>query len=99
MLIVLKSLLTQRPDLKYCHSSLCETELIYSITCRVVLMSATLDADKVSNYFDGCPVLQVPGRTFPVEVQYLEDAIELTQWKIDESSPYAFLGKLLLKIY
>lgn len=57
-------------------------------------MSATLDADKISNYFGGCPVLQVPGRTFPVEVQYLEDAVEITQWKIDESSPYAFRGAL-----
>lgn len=59
-------------------------------------MSATLDADKISNYFDCCPVLQVPGRTFPVEVQYLEDAIELTRWKIDESSPYAIRGKISL---
>lgn len=55
-------------------------------------MSATLDADKISNYFDGCPVLQVPGRTFPVEVQYLEDAIEFTKWKVVEGSPYAIRG-------
>lgn len=55
-------------------------------------MSATLDADKFSNYFDGCPVLQVPGRTFPVEVRYLEDAVELTQWKVTEGSPYALRG-------
>ncbi|KAI0348676.1 P-loop containing nucleoside triphosphate hydrolase protein [Trametopsis cervina] len=75
MLIVLKSLLKQRPDLK------------------VVLMSATLDADKISSYFDGCPVLQVPGRTFPVEVMYLEDAVELTKWTINESSPYAIRAK------
>ena len=56
-------------------------------------MSATLDADKFSSYFDGCPVLQVPGRTFPVEVRYLEDAVELTKWKIAEGSQYAMRGE------
>lgn len=57
-------------------------------------MSATVDADKISNYFGGCPVLRVPGRTFPVEIMYLEDAVELTHWKITESSPYARRGTL-----
>lgn len=60
---------------------------------RVVLMSATLDADKFSSYFDGCPVLHVPGRTFPVEIRYLEDAVEFTSWKITDGSPYAMRGK------
>ncbi|CAL1696117.1 unnamed protein product [Somion occarium] len=74
LLIVLKSLLQQRPDLK------------------VVLMSATVDAQKISNYFGGCPMLLVPGRTFPVDVRYLEDAIEFAEWKITENSPYARRG-------
>ena len=55
-------------------------------------MSATLNAEKISNYFDGCPIMQVPGRTFPVEVRYLEDAIEFTGWKVTEDSPYAIRG-------
>lgn len=37
---------------------------------KVVVMSATLDADKFRNYFNGAPLLKVPGRTFPVEVFY-----------------------------
>lgn len=37
---------------------------------RVLATSATLDADKFSRYFGGCPVLHVPGRTFPVEIMY-----------------------------
>ncbi|KAI9167299.1 ATP-dependent RNA helicase DHX29 [Paramyrothecium foliicola] len=45
---------------------------------KVVLMSATVDADRFSAYLGGAPVLNVPGRTFPVDVRYLEDAIELT---------------------
>jgi ATP-dependent RNA helicase DHX29 len=52
-------------------------------------MSATVDADKISEYFGGCPTLHVPGRTFPVDVKFLEDAIEFTNWSISEASPYA----------
>ena len=57
-------------------------------------MSATLDADKISQYFGGCPVLFVPGRTYPVDVYYLEDAIELCKWEISENSVYATRGML-----
>lgn len=37
---------------------------------KVVVMSATLDAEKFQSYFHGAPLLKVPGRTFPVEVFY-----------------------------
>ena len=49
---------------------------------KVVLMSATVDAERFAKYLDGAPVLNVPGRTFPVQVQYLEDAVELTGFSI-----------------
>lgn len=52
---------------------------------KVVLMSATVDADRFSKYLDGAPVLQVPGRTFPVTSYYLEDAVELTGFTIDNN--------------
>ncbi|KAM0444277.1 hypothetical protein ACHAO4_010319 [Trichoderma viride] len=45
---------------------------------KVILMSATVDAERFSAYLGGAPVLNVPGRTFPVQVRYLEDAVELT---------------------
>ncbi|KAK6851707.1 helicase associated domain-containing protein [Apiospora arundinis] len=54
---------------------------------KVVLMSATVDAEKFSKYMGGAPVLNVPGRTFPVQVQYLEDALELTGYSIDQKHP------------
>lgn len=60
---------------------------------KVVLMSATVDAEKISAFFGGCPFMSVPGRTFPVTVQYLEDAVELAGWHIDGSSPYAIRGR------
>lgn len=37
---------------------------------KVVVMSATLDAEKFQEYFKGAPLLRVPGRTYPVEVFY-----------------------------
>ena len=52
-------------------------------------MSATVDAEKISAYFGSCPILHVPGRTFPVDIRYLEDAVEYTKWSITENSPYA----------
>ncbi len=33
-------------------------------------MSATLDAGKFQNYFDNAPLMNVPGRTHPVEIFY-----------------------------
>ena len=52
----LRQLLPRRPDLK------------------VVVTSATIDADRFAKYFESkkgpAPVIQVSGRTFPVEVRY-----------------------------
>ncbi|KZT42570.1 P-loop containing nucleoside triphosphate hydrolase protein [Sistotremastrum suecicum HHB10207 ss-3] len=56
---------------------------------KIILMSATVEAEKVASYFGGCPILRIPGRTFPVEVRYLEDVLEMTGWSIDEASPLA----------
>ena len=37
---------------------------------RLIVMSATLDAAPVATFLGGCPVVQAPGRTFPVEIEY-----------------------------
>lgn len=37
---------------------------------KVIVTSATLDADKFSEYFNQCPIFSIPGRTFPVEIMY-----------------------------
>lgn len=37
---------------------------------KVIVTSATLDSQKFSRYFNDCPVLTIPGRTFPVEILY-----------------------------
>lgn len=37
---------------------------------KILVTSATLDSQKFSRYFDDCPVLKIPGRTFPVDIMY-----------------------------
>ncbi|XP_062105694.1 DExH-box ATP-dependent RNA helicase DExH6-like isoform X2 [Humulus lupulus] len=46
---------------------------------RLILMSATLDADRFSQYFGGCPIIRVPGFTYPVKTYYLEDVLSILQ--------------------
>ena len=60
LLIILRELLHRRPDLK------------------LILMSATLNARLFAEYFSkfSTTVIDIPGRTFPVERMFLEDAIE-----------------------
>ncbi|KAL2169081.1 hypothetical protein VTG60DRAFT_6503 [Thermothelomyces hinnuleus] len=37
---------------------------------KVIVTSATLDAEKFSEYFNSCPIFTIPGRTYPVEILY-----------------------------
>lgn len=48
---------------------------------KVILMSATLNADAFSAYFDDCPHINIPGLTFPVTEYFLEDVLQLTKFK------------------
>lgn len=52
---------------------------------RVVLMSATVNALKFSNYLSQAPILNVPGRTYPVETKFIEDVIETLQFDDQET--------------
>ncbi|KAI8051663.1 P-loop containing nucleoside triphosphate hydrolase protein [Syncephalis plumigaleata] len=40
---------------------------------KLIVTSATLDAEKFSRYFFNCPIFTIPGRTFPVEVLYTRE--------------------------
>ncbi|CAH2252973.1 ATP-dependent RNA helicase DHX57 isoform X1 [Pelobates cultripes] len=76
LLLVLKDVMVQRPDLK------------------IMLMSATLNAELFSQYFHGCPMVHIPGRTFPVDQYFLEDAIAKTRYVVEDGSPYHRSTKL-----
>lgn len=43
---------------------------------RVVISSATLDAERFSTFFDHAPVVTVPGRLFPIDVEWMGDEME-----------------------
>ncbi|XP_014670430.1 PREDICTED: ATP-dependent RNA helicase DHX36-like [Priapulus caudatus] len=47
---------------------------------KLILMSATLNADQFSTYFGTCPMLHIPGYTFPVTEYLLEDVVEMTRY-------------------
>ncbi|EXB53675.1 putative ATP-dependent RNA helicase YTHDC2 [Morus notabilis] len=48
---------------------------------RLIMMSATLDAERFSQYFGGCPIIRVPGFTYPVRTFYLEDVLSILKLK------------------
>lgn len=61
---------------------------------KVIVTSATLDADKFSEYFNQCPIFTIPGRTYPVEIMYSRepesdylDAALVTVMQIHLSEP------------
>ncbi|CAG9466338.1 unnamed protein product [Pedinophyceae sp. YPF-701] len=56
---------------------------------RCVLMSATLDAGKFQKYFGkGTRALEIPGFTFPVKEQYLEDVVQMLQYRPSPGSDW-----------
>jgi ATP-dependent RNA helicase DHX29 len=75
LVYLLRRLVTRRPDL------------------RVVLMSATADAAHFAAFFEKdvgetVPHVVVPGKTFPVSTNYLEDIVESTGYVLENSSEY-----------
>ena len=61
---------------------------------KIIVTSATLDAEKFSTYFFDCPIFTIPGRTFPVEVLYTKapesdylDAALITVMQIHLTEP------------
>lgn len=55
---------------------------------KVILMSATLDSELFSDYFDKCPVINVPGRLFDVDVLHLADVLISTGYKSKKMDLY-----------
>ncbi|XP_065505087.1 ATP-dependent RNA helicase A isoform X1 [Caloenas nicobarica] len=47
---------------------------------RVIIMSATIDTSMFCEYFFNCPIVEVFGRTYPVQDYFLEDCIQMTQF-------------------
>jgi ATP-dependent RNA helicase DHX8/PRP22 len=61
---------------------------------RLIVTSATLDAEKFSGYFFNCNIFTIPGRTYPVEILYTKqpesdylDAALITVMQIHLTEP------------
>ncbi|XP_005900989.2 probable ATP-dependent RNA helicase DHX34 isoform X1 [Bos mutus] len=61
---------------------------------KVVLMSATINISLFSSYFSNAPVVQVPGRLFPITVVYQPQEAEPTTSKSEKLDPRPFLRVL-----
>lgn len=61
---------------------------------KVVLMSATINISLFSSYFGNAPVVQVPGRLFPITVVYQPQEAEPTTSKSEKLDPRPFLRVL-----
>ena len=68
---------------------------------KIIITSATIDAERFSQHFNGAPVLEVSGRTYPVEILYRpltskdeDDAeVELTDAIVDAADELARHGE------
>ncbi|CAF1244026.1 unnamed protein product [Adineta steineri] len=67
---------------------------------KLLISSATLDADKFSQFFDDAPIFRIPGRRFPVDIYYTKapeadyiDAAVVTVLQIHVTQP---LGDILV---
>ncbi|KAK4727194.1 hypothetical protein R3W88_032111 [Solanum pinnatisectum] len=61
---------------------------------KLLISSATLDAEKFSDYFDRAPIFNIPGRRFPVEIHHSKapisdylDAAVVTALQIHATQP------------
>lgn len=59
-------------------------ECLRNRNLKLILMSATLDTSKISQYFDDCPIIEIPGKNFEVDEIFLETILIETNYKIEE---------------
>jgi ATP-dependent helicase HrpB len=51
-----------------------EIQMLERPDLKIVVMSATIDAEKVSEFLDHCPIMKIPGQVYPVEVTYIKES-------------------------
>ncbi|KAJ1512202.1 hypothetical protein HMI54_008288 [Coelomomyces lativittatus] len=52
---------------------------------KVILMSATLQGLSFSKFFPEAPTLEIPGKTFPVDMYFLEDVLTLIPYEPNDT--------------
>ncbi|XP_047128394.1 probable ATP-dependent RNA helicase DHX34 isoform X1 [Hydra vulgaris] len=70
---------------------------------KLILMSATINIDLFASYFHDAPVIQVPGRLYPIELQYMQHFVQKSELKDKhdrlDPSPYLKVMQLIDKKY
>lgn len=61
---------------------------------RIILMSATIDTRQFSEYFNNAPVVEVSGRTFPVNQYFLEDIVQMLGYQVIRFTNYTCIFTL-----
>lgn len=75
-------------------------ELIYTRNdLRLILMSATMNAEIFKDYFGRCPLLEISGRAFPVQEYFLEDTIDQCGYSLEINNEYAKKNKVEVSCY
>ncbi|KAK7289786.1 hypothetical protein RIF29_03730 [Crotalaria pallida] len=49
---------------------------------KLILMSATPDAELFSSYFNGAAIMKIPGFTYPVRTHFLENILEMSGYRL-----------------
>jgi len=66
---------------------------------KLVLMSATINISLFAGYFTGAPVIQIPGRLYPIEVRYQPPKVEFSsssrRWEKLDPTPYVRIMQLI----
>lgn len=66
---------------------------------RLVIMSATADANQLAEYFFGCGTFQVVGRNFPVDIRYFPCASEGTSDSANIASYASDVVRMVTEIH
>lgn len=55
---------------------------------KVIITSATIDVERFSNHFNHAPVVEVSGRTYPVEVRYRPPIFDNNDSEVEKNSDF-----------
>ncbi|GKV23473.1 hypothetical protein SLEP1_g33189 [Rubroshorea leprosula] len=66
---------------------------------RLVIMSATADADQLAEYFFGCDIFHVLGRNFPVDIRYVPCGTEGTSVSSTVASYVADVVRMAIEVH
>ena len=65
--------------------------IVHRDDIKIVLMSATINIDLFSGYFEDAPVVKVPGRLYPIELEFCPIQKDYYSSKAERLDPSPYL--------